>query len=68
MLGNFSCFCCRSLVVFKTLFQEHYLSAEHKSRRYNKTFLHSVKAVTLIFTSELGSAFSTAKQGKSGSL
>ena len=68
MLGNFSCFCCRSLVVFKKLFQEHYLSAEHKSRGYNKTFLHSVKAVTLIFTSGRGSAFSSAKQGKSGSL
>ena len=33
---------------------------------YNITFLLSVKAVTLIFISGLGSAISSAKQGKSG--
>ena len=35
---------------------------------YNKTFLFSVKAITLIFMSGRGSAISSVKQGKSGSI
>ena len=35
---------------------------------YNRKFLLIVKAVTLIFISGLGSAISSAKQGKSGSI
>ena len=35
---------------------------------YNRIFLLSVKAVTLIFISGRGSAISSANQGKSGSI
>ena len=36
--------------------------------KYNRTFLLSVKVVTLILISERGSAISSTKQGKSGSI
>ena len=42
--------------------------SSRESSEYDKNFLLSVKAVTLIFMSGRGSAVSSAKQLKSGSI
>ena len=51
--------------------KENLTSNSLKYKMYNSIlidFLHTVKAATLIFISRRGSAISSAKQGKSGSI